>query len=290
MKLSFQLGVQAVMLAAALQGLALAQGPISAVQEALRREELLFGEPSGVFDEKTREALRRYQTRRGFPATGELDAATLKALQGPMPGDPPPIESVRPGVPAPSAKVSDSVLERDREFLRTLEASEAAREQHMPPPAPVAERVTEPAAPEAMRPQALPTPEPAPPSRRAAFAPAAPAEQLEPVPGDPWNSRQLEPLAKPKKSQRKSPAQPLQRSRIQIVESEDYQDPIEPGGVRIIRSTGTDRSGRTVIYETRTYAEKSAPVLRRAVPVEPRRKAGLFDRIFNGNDDDDDDD
>jgi hypothetical protein len=62
----------------------------------------------------------------------------------------------------------------------------------------------------------------------------------------------------------------------------------------VIRSTTTtvDANGRTRIYETRTqtFANTPAPIIiRRAEPVEPRKKEGFFHRLFKGHDDDDDD-
>src|SRR5882757_4679428 len=46
-----------------------AEMPISAVQETLKREQFFYGEPSGVLDEPTRAALRRFQIRHGLPVS-----------------------------------------------------------------------------------------------------------------------------------------------------------------------------------------------------------------------------
>ena len=64
-----------------------AEMPISAVQETLKREQFFYGEPSGVLDEPTHAALRRFQIRYGLPVSGEIDKATLQALQSPREKD-----------------------------------------------------------------------------------------------------------------------------------------------------------------------------------------------------------
>src|SRR5262245_6421086 len=57
------------------------EGPIYAVQDALKREQFFVGERTGVLDPPTRSALQRFQSRHGLPETGEMDTETLKALQ-----------------------------------------------------------------------------------------------------------------------------------------------------------------------------------------------------------------
>jgi hypothetical protein len=64
------------------------------------------------------------------------------------------------------------------------------------------------------------------------------------------------------------------------VENSDDWEPLDSGGVRIIRSTTrvTGPDGRT--YTKTTTYPGTVPV-RRAEPVEPRRKKeGFFDRLF----------
>lgn len=50
------------------------------VQDKLKAQDFYFGEPTGVMDEETSTALRRYQIRNDLAVTGELDEATAKSL------------------------------------------------------------------------------------------------------------------------------------------------------------------------------------------------------------------
>lgn len=118
------------------------------MQEALKREELFFGEPSGVLDPQTRDGLKRFQARRGLSATGELDAATLRALEDSDEG-----RVVIRSLP-PETATSEPTAGRDRDFLRLLEAGEMPRDAWRVPP------VTVPPPPvPALSPPALPPPE-----------------------------------------------------------------------------------------------------------------------------------
>jgi len=88
-----------------------AEGPVTAVQEALRKEQLLPDQPSGRLDEPTRAALRQYQTQRGLPVTGEIDNATMEALEAGA--GPKAAQTVVPGVPTETVR-------GDREFLNKI--------------------------------------------------------------------------------------------------------------------------------------------------------------------------
>jgi peptidoglycan hydrolase-like protein with peptidoglycan-binding domain len=100
-----------------------ADGPIAAVQEALVKQQLLAGEPSGVLDESTRAALRTFQTRHDLPATGEIDTATLEALQKPTETSSSATESRRKENVV--AVLAQTTAESDREFLREVESGRA---------------------------------------------------------------------------------------------------------------------------------------------------------------------
>ncbi len=50
------------------------------VQEELRRRNLYFGDVDGRYTTQIAAALRRYQQRKGFAATGEVDETTLRSL------------------------------------------------------------------------------------------------------------------------------------------------------------------------------------------------------------------
>ena len=61
-------------------------GRIQEIQEALIREGFLAQEPSGKWDEPTRNAMRRYQESNGFRTTGLPEAKSLMKLGlGPHP-------------------------------------------------------------------------------------------------------------------------------------------------------------------------------------------------------------
>ncbi len=53
---------------------------IRRAQQALAARKLLAGEASGALDEPTRRALARFQIDASLPATGDLDQATMRAL------------------------------------------------------------------------------------------------------------------------------------------------------------------------------------------------------------------
>jgi Putative peptidoglycan binding domain len=68
----------------------LAPERVSEIQQALNREGYLKEEPNGQWDARTREAMQRYQTAQGFPATGLPEAKSLMKLglgSHPLPAD-----------------------------------------------------------------------------------------------------------------------------------------------------------------------------------------------------------
>ena len=61
-------------------------GRAEEIQRALIKAGYLNAEPSGRWDDQTRDAMRRYQTDHGFPVTGLPEAKTLMKLGlGPHP-------------------------------------------------------------------------------------------------------------------------------------------------------------------------------------------------------------
>lgn len=59
---------------------------VTEIQQALARSGYLKDEPNGQWDERTRDAMRRYQADHGFPATGLPEARSLMKLGlGPHP-------------------------------------------------------------------------------------------------------------------------------------------------------------------------------------------------------------
>ena len=57
-----------------------AQDDLRSVQEELRRRSLYFGDVNGRDSAELQEAMKRYQKRKGFTATGKPDRETLKSL------------------------------------------------------------------------------------------------------------------------------------------------------------------------------------------------------------------
>src|SRR3954471_13131232 len=64
----------------------LADEEIRQVQEALRKRNLYFSDINGQASPELGNAVKRYQARKGFPATGEIDDLTARSLNVEMPG------------------------------------------------------------------------------------------------------------------------------------------------------------------------------------------------------------
>jgi peptidoglycan hydrolase-like protein with peptidoglycan-binding domain len=318
--------LQAAILAFALHGMAAAEGPIYAVQDALKREHLFVGERTGVLDPPTRSALRRFQARHALPETGEIDTDTLQILQSSTEAGRPVIQS-HPTATADSS-LNEAIVEKDREFLRNLEASGTGHEQNTTAPSELAttsepipkptqasgaEQSPQPTANPA--PAAVPAPEPPPSSLQPTVAESLasdetsqPSRQTEVRKPEVAKSRSVE---KPRSLARRKvegPARvggsdytPRQQGELEpgvitpprhvesrilpansrVVEIDNEPEPLDSGGVRILRSTTTSPDGRTYT-KTTTYSGTVTPTIRRAEPVEPppRKKSGFFDRLF----------
>lgn len=126
------------------------------VQEELRRRQIYFGEIDGLLSQEVAKALRRFQKRKGHPATGTIDDATRASL-GIAPERPEPAEKEPslPDVPVLKSDAARALSEADRGFLEKLEGSEPPpiaeppEEDFAIPPAPP--RPAEPPAPTAGR-------------------------------------------------------------------------------------------------------------------------------------------
>lgn len=105
---------------------AAADDPVNALQQALRSQGFYFAEPTGAVDQETKNALRRFQTRHGLPVNGEVDTATLEAVQ-------------KAAASVPLRERARTLEQSDREFLARLEGNEPAES------APVAQPNTAPA-------------------------------------------------------------------------------------------------------------------------------------------------
>jgi peptidoglycan hydrolase-like protein with peptidoglycan-binding domain len=313
--------LQAAILSFSLQAMAAEEGPIYAVQDALKREQFFSGERTGVLDPPTRTALRRFQSRNGLPETGEIDTHTLQALQRSTEVGRPVIES-RPPVTKESAP-NPAIVSKDRQFLQNIEAAETAREQQIaassdlsaspalpPSPAPNPEPIQSSEAVRSPQPAVNPPPPPLaaleaqpPPSpaQPAVTAPTVPDATAQPDRKAERRKREVSknrPAEKPRQPDRRKVEElhrdpPIPPASSRVAESVEEPEPLDSGGVRIIRSkTITSPDGRT-LTRTTSSPETVAPTVRRAERVEPRRKnEGFFDRLFkdDGNDNDDKDD
>lgn len=251
-----------------------AQGPITAVQDALRREQVYFGEATGVVDDGTREALKRFQLRHGLPLTGEIDGDTLQTLQNSAEERRPVVRSLPVG--AQAGEVTALTVRKDRAFLMDLEKAQRSN-PWMSVTAPVASAeippspIVQPAVTQGQGPvKALPSVVAEAPSPSAASAQKS--------------SR----LTTPSPARRTMVATPVSR----LVEVQ--REPLDVRGSRSIRTTTTivDPNARERGHEARTRNDANTPppsILRRAEPVESRKKEGFFHRLFKGHHEDDDD-
>ena len=81
MKVSRSLILPIALLALSFSSTALqAQNEARSVQEELRRRSLYFGNVDGRDSAELEEATKRYQSRKGFAATGKADRETLRFL------------------------------------------------------------------------------------------------------------------------------------------------------------------------------------------------------------------
>jgi peptidoglycan hydrolase-like protein with peptidoglycan-binding domain len=80
---------------------------VQEIQQALIREGYLQGDPSGQWDSRTREAMLRYQTDHGFPATGLPEAKSLMKLGLGSHPLPPELDHDQAGVANPGAAPGD---------------------------------------------------------------------------------------------------------------------------------------------------------------------------------------
>jgi peptidoglycan hydrolase-like protein with peptidoglycan-binding domain len=88
---------------------------IKEIQTALQKDGSYEGEPTGKWDAATSDAMKKYQDKNGFPATGKIDALSLNKLglgsDTAGKGAPMPAASALPNstpVPPSSALPSDS--------------------------------------------------------------------------------------------------------------------------------------------------------------------------------------
>jgi peptidoglycan hydrolase-like protein with peptidoglycan-binding domain len=111
-----------------------AQDDLRSVQEELRRRSLYFGDVNGRDSAELQEAMKRYQKRKGFTATGKADRETLKSL-GLVPRS--------PNEPAPQelAWPAETVLPSDEKINPVAVANALHEETGIAPAAVVPKRL-----------------------------------------------------------------------------------------------------------------------------------------------------
>ena len=115
-------------------GLIYGEEQVRAVQEELRRRNMYFGDVDGRKSHELQEALKRYQKRKGFTATGDEDRDTLRSLGllARSPDEPPPRELEWPEEP---------VLRSDAAINVPAEAEAIAEETGVDPVSVAPERL-----------------------------------------------------------------------------------------------------------------------------------------------------
>ncbi len=104
---------------------------VRSTQEELRRRNVYFGDVDGRETPELQEALKRYQKRKGFSASGDKDPDTLRSLGvlARQPGEAPPKELNWPEEPVLR---SDAKIDVGREAVRVSQESGVSIESLMP--------------------------------------------------------------------------------------------------------------------------------------------------------------
>jgi peptidoglycan hydrolase-like protein with peptidoglycan-binding domain len=99
---------------------ALGDEQVRRVQEELRKRNLYFGDVDGQATKETKGALRRYQERKGFNASGEVDGDTLRSLNLAAPIAVASNAAPWPNEPVLRSHAARQVSEEDQKFLAQL--------------------------------------------------------------------------------------------------------------------------------------------------------------------------
>ena len=200
---------------------------ITAGQRKLKERGFYTGEATGVNDEATRSAVRRFQIREGLEVTGNIDAPTSAALQNDGPARPD-AESTDEVSPGPSIRErAQSVVEDDRAFLNRVEAADIDE--------PPAEQVAPPVRPEMRQP--------------------VPAEKREPAPPKP-KPRVVEP--KPRVVEQE-PLAPERQERRERTEERGVREARDPAPVAAAPATMSAAEARRFVESYLAAAEGPSP-------------------------------
>ena len=116
-------------LSIAISSFARADETVRQVQEDLRKRKLYFGNIDGQASPVLVDALKRYQTRKGFAVTGKVDPSTAISLHV----QPPPLIATLPDIPVLKSDTESAMPESQRLALQK-EAEEKPDLTPSPPP------------------------------------------------------------------------------------------------------------------------------------------------------------
>jgi len=111
-----------------------ADEPTRRAQEELRKRNLYFGDVNGQVNPELVEALKRYQTRKGFDPSGDLDEETANSLKIQLATSTKNAPQPLPDVPVLKSDVAREMAEPDRAKLEAENQEEVAPEKSPAPP------------------------------------------------------------------------------------------------------------------------------------------------------------
>ena len=112
-----------------------ADEPTRRAQEELRKRNLYFSDINGQTNQEFAEALKRYQTRKGFNPTGELDGETASSLKIEIAAAKKSAEQSWPEVPVLKSDAARDLAQPDEANLQPDAEQEAASSATPAPPA-----------------------------------------------------------------------------------------------------------------------------------------------------------
>jgi peptidoglycan hydrolase-like protein with peptidoglycan-binding domain len=113
---------------------AFADDVVRDVQEELRRRNMYFGDVDGKTSPEFAAALKRYQTRKGFPTTGEIDPMTVASLDIET-TTPAANKETWPSVPVLKSDTRLDMEDAEREWFAKKSEEKPDLEPTPPPPA-----------------------------------------------------------------------------------------------------------------------------------------------------------
>ena len=141
-------------------------------QEELRKRNLYFGNVDGQMNSELARAIKKYQARKGFAETGEIDEETSRALNIPYNGAAKSSSTQWPDIPVLKSDVARRIPEPERHAL------EQKAEQNLENPSASADSASSNLARPPLDRSAAATPEPPPPADGPSPTPAIKSEEI----------------------------------------------------------------------------------------------------------------